>query len=57
MNIELTDKELNILIEALNSVGWTEEIYVPPQKTSQATATRIERKLKKALEHPDTVFE
>lgn len=57
MNISLTDKELNLLITALNSVGWAEEMYVPKQKTSQATATRIERKLKKALEHPDTVFE
>lgn len=57
MNVNLTDKELNLLIEALNCVGWAEEMYVPKQKTSQATATRIERKLKKALEHPDTEFE
>ena len=57
MNGKLRDKELNLLIEALNCVGWAEEMYVPKQKTSQATATRIERKLKKALEHPDTEFE
>lgn len=57
MNLNLTDKELTLLMNAVNQVWWAEEINVPRDKTSLATAKRVERKLKKAQEHIDTEFE
>ena len=58
MNLNLTDKEISLLITALNHVYWEKETNVEPAKTSMAVATRVERKLTKALdEHPDTEFE
>tara|TARA_R100000773_G_scaffold39806_1_gene35472 strand:+ start:36 stop:209 length:174 start_codon:yes stop_codon:yes gene_type:complete len=57
MNLNLTDKELSLVLTALNSVWWVEESHLPKDKTSKATAKRVERKVQRAQDHPETLFE
>tara|TARA_R100000700_G_scaffold36744_1_gene46339 strand:- start:643 stop:816 length:174 start_codon:yes stop_codon:yes gene_type:complete len=57
MNLNLTDKELSLVLTALSKIWWEEEGHLPKDQTSKATAKRVERKVQRAQDHPETLFE
>ena len=58
MNVALTDIEILMLIEAVESVWWSDRLRRDRSgNTEAAKAIRIERKLKRALAHTNTEFE
>ena len=57
MNLNLTDKELSLVLTALSKIWREEEGHLPKDQTSKATAKRVERKVQRAQDHPETLFE
>ena len=57
MNISLTDVELEILTRALDAVWWQHRPTDEPGRSEAHRVIRIQRKLARAFEHPNTEIE
>ena len=57
MNINLTDVELEMLTRALDAVWWKQNPTDEPGRSEAHRVIRIQRKLARAFEHPNTEIE
>ena len=57
MNINLTDVELEMLNRALDAVWWQQRPADEPGRSEAHLVIRIQRKLTRAFEHPNTEIE